>query len=188
MRDCRIPCWSANKCSSSWRDCRCEQMFGERLFGGGYGSRYDTRYEQMFGIFCPYFARVVSGTSKVGQGEARGARGARQGEGERQGERARRERQGKARRGEARARQGKARGQGEAGLSRVRKPPALRVILGIPLTPTYPQPYPQPVYNYPLLTPCPPLTYPQPYPPTYPQPYPFIHRLIHSLTPLTLTP
>jgi hypothetical protein len=100
LRDCRIPCWSANKCSSSWRDCRCEQMFGERLFGGGYGSRYDTRYEQMFGIFCPYFARVVSGTSKVGQGEARGARGARQGEGERQGERARRERQGKARRGQ----------------------------------------------------------------------------------------
>jgi hypothetical protein len=35
-------------------------MFGERLFGGGYGGRYDTRHEQMFGVFCPYFARNIS--------------------------------------------------------------------------------------------------------------------------------
>jgi len=44
-------------------------MFGERLFAGGYGGRYDTRYEQMFGVFCPYFARVVSGAGKARQGE-----------------------------------------------------------------------------------------------------------------------
>jgi len=34
-------------------------MFGERLFGGGYGEAYGSRYEQVFGIFCPYFARIL---------------------------------------------------------------------------------------------------------------------------------
>jgi len=47
----------------------------------------------MFGVFCPYFARVVSGAGKARQGEAREAREARRGERERQGERARRERE-----------------------------------------------------------------------------------------------
>ena len=78
-------------------------MFGERLFAGGYGGRYDTRYEQMFGVFCPYFARVVSGAGKARQGEAREAREARRGEGERQGEE----------RGRGRARGRGERGQGE---------------------------------------------------------------------------
>ena len=118
-----------------WRDCRCEQMFGERLFGGAMArltavvtNKCSAYFARILPVFCPCRKRGWQGKARQGErgerGKARrGGEAGREGEareGEaRQGEdkraglaregKARRERRGKARR----ERQGKAR-RGEA--------------------------------------------------------------------------